>query len=58
MATVLDSFDSYRALSMWVSWMWFGTCEVFEPSSFVAGIVYNFGFRFSVLVTSFEALHS
>jgi len=55
---VLDSFDSYCALSMWVSWMWFGTCEVFGPSSSVAGIVYNFGFCFNILVASFEALYS
>ena len=58
MVTVLDSFYSYRALSMWVSWMWFSTCEVVGPSSFVAGIVYNFGFCFRTLVTSFEALYS
>ena len=58
MDTVLDSVDGYRALVMWFDLMWFGTWEAFGPSSSVAGVVYNFGFCFSVLVAPFESLYS
>ena len=56
MVTVLDSIDNIMPLSMWFSYMWFGTWEAFGPSSSVAGIICNYGFYFSVLVVALEVL--
>ena len=38
--------------------MWFDAWEAFGPSSSIAGIVYNFGFYFSVQMESLEVLYS
>ena len=56
MVTVLDSLDSIMPLSMWFNYLWFGTWEAFGPSSPIVGIIYNYGFCFSVLVVALEVL--